>query len=108
MAANTLIVGTGTHELEVNSTYPIPVLVFSGFVPVDPASISLVLRDAETKFTTFTYPVGATLITRNATGNYTFTFSPSDIGRHVYTVTTTTPNLVSSGVFQVIQIGALI
>jgi hypothetical protein len=106
MASSSLIVGDGNHEMEVGSTYNVPLLIFTGYIPADPASITLVLRDPQSSYGTFTYPVSATSISRNSTGNYTFSFSPSLIGRHVYSVSTTTPNLVSSGYFTVLDQGA--
>lgn len=103
MASNQLIVGSGAHEFEVGSTYNVPIIVFAGYVLTDPAGITLVLRDPSSNVAAFTYPVGATLLSRNSTGNYTFTFAPVLVGRHAYTVTATTPNLVSSGEFTVIK-----
>lgn len=105
MASNQLIVGVGSHEMEVGSTYSVPILTLSGYVPTDPAGITLVLRDPGGNVATFTYPVGATLITRSAVGVNAFGFTPSLQGRHVYTVTTTTPGLVTSGEFTVIKQG---
>ena len=68
MASNQLIVGDGSHEFEVGSTYNVPILTLSGYVPTDPAGITLVLRDPSSALSTFTYPVGATLITRSNVG----------------------------------------
>jgi hypothetical protein len=105
VASNQLLVGVGTFEVEVGSTHMVPIMVMSNYILADPASLTLVLRDPASNLFTFTYPVGATLISRNSVGSYVFTFSPSDTGRHVYTITSTTPNLVSSGEFQVIKQG---
>jgi hypothetical protein len=105
VASNQLVVGDGSHEFEVGSTYNVPILTFMGYVPTDPAGITLVLRDPASALSTYTYPIGATLITRSNVGVNAFGFSPVLVGRHVYTVTTTTPNLVSSGEFQVIKQG---
>lgn len=107
MASNQLIVGDGSHQLEVGSTYGVPIIVLMGYVVTDPASLTLVLRDPDSNVAAFTYPVGATLLSRNSMGSYSFSFTPVYAGRHVYTVTTVTPNLVSSGEFQVISQGVL-
>jgi hypothetical protein len=105
VASNQLVLGDSGFELEVNSTRSVPILVFANYIPADPASIVLVLRDPESNVFTFTYPVGATLLTRSAVGVYAFGSMPVLVGRHVGTVTTTVPNLVSSFEFTAIDNG---
>ena len=89
--------------MEVGSTYNVPIVVFSANVLTDPSILALTLRDPASNLATYTY--AALQITRTAAGLYSFPFSPTLIGRHVYTVTSATPNLVSSGEFTVIGSG---
>lgn len=107
MASNQLVVGDGSRTFEVGAQYNVPIVLISGYILTDPASFVLVLRDPDSISFTFTYPVGATLLTRSTTGIYSFAFTPVLVGRHVYTVTSTVPTLVSSGEFQVIAQGVM-